>query len=209
MKKLVLLFTALGMLGSFSASATLINFNDYTINPYGGLQDGAGTSVVSGDGSSLTLTGNKWKSISESFAITTDSLLKFDFYSGKEGEVIGIGFSPSSSGTAIDTYRTFQLAGVDLFGYQGYNTYNVGGGWVSFTISVGAFYTGIFERMFFIMDDDSGATTSNASFRNVEICEAGACLSDSGTTDVSAPEPSALALFGLGLIGLFGLRRKI
>lgn len=205
MKKLVMLTAAMFSVFSLSANSTIINFNNYTIDTYVASQDVSGTAVVSGDGSQLTLTGNLWKSINEIFTITSDTVLKFDFFSSVEGEISGIGFDNQPVTTA-NTARFFQLTGTDSrYGKQAFNNYDVGDGVVSYTIDVGSFYTGVFDTMFFVMDDDSAQTTSNGTFANIEVCNIGACASD---LVVSASEPSSLAVLGAALLVLVGFRRK-
>lgn len=48
---------------------------------------------------------------------------------------------------------------------------NGGGEFQSFSMNVGEFYTGDFQTLFFVNDNDAGGTTSQSQFRNVRIFE--------------------------------------
>ncbi len=196
MKKIASIFAVLTTLCTFSASAAYIDFDSVTVDSYGGGQDKIGTATASG--TTLSLTGNVWKSVSGTFDVTSDTLLKFEFFSDVEGEISGIGFNDNAGITGT---RTFQIAGTQNYGNNTFDTYNVGDGWSAFTIDVGNFYTGSFDRIFFVMDDDSGNLASNGAFRNVEVCSANDCMTTS-----AIPEP---AMAGLIALGLLGLRRRL
>ncbi len=192
---------------SISANAAIINFNDYVIESYVAGQDLSGTSETSTDGTQLSLTGNLWKSINEAFTITSDTILKFDFMSTVEGEISAIGFD-NEPVTVANTSRFFQLAGTDSrYGIQAFNNYDIGDGLVSYTIDVGSFFTGTFDTLFFVMDDDSSQTTSNATFLNVEICNVGSCLSDLPSVEV--PEPSLIGYLAALMLTFVSVRKKI
>lgn len=197
MKKVVSLLAVLSTLCSFTASAGFIDFNDYTVDSYGTRQDIAGNTSVNYSGTTLSMSGNIWKSISENFVVSSNTMLEFEFFSDEEGEIVGIGFDNNS---ATSNSYNFQLFGTQRFGVQNFNTYQLGDGWSQFSMNVGDFYTGNFDRMFFVLDDDSGSMSSNAMFRNVQVCEKGACE--------IAQAVSEPGIFALILAGLLGIRRK-
>lgn len=190
-----------------SASAIIINFNEYAIDNYSVTNQGTGSGSydVSVDGLSLDLSGNLWKSISllNNYNITSNTMLNFEFSSTAEGEIHGIGFdddSITSSSTSIQLYGT-----QNNFGAQAFHDYAIIDGVRSFNVNVGAIFTGSFDRLVFIMDEDAGVIPpANSLFRNIEVCEIGDCIGFEVTV-VSAP--GTLAIFGSSLIFL-GLLRK-
>ena len=183
-----------------SVSATIIDFNAYTIDSYGVGQDLVGTVDVSVTGSALTLTGNIWKSISLGYTVTSNTLLNFEFFSSVEGEIHNIGFDNDNH---ISADYTFSFFGSQRhFGIQDFRNNALGQGWNAISIDVGTYYTGNFDRLFFGMDEDRPANlTANSLFRNVEICESGSCVY------VSAP--ASLAIFGLMGLVFIGLHRRV
>jgi hypothetical protein len=191
-----------------SASAIIIDFNEYTIEDYSVINQGSGTGShdVSIDGSTLDLSGNLWKSIAllSNYNVTSNTMLNFEFGSTAEGEIQGIAFDNDS---VTSTSTSFQLFGTqNNFGAQAFHDYAISDGVRLFNINVGAFFTGSFDRLVFIMDEDVGVNpAANSSFRNIEICETGSC----GLTPPPAPvsAPATLALFGLSFI-FIGLRRR-
>ncbi|MEM6270175.1 MAG: M12 family metallo-peptidase [Bacteroidota bacterium] len=152
-----------------AAGCPSINFNSYTINSYGGTQD-QGTHAVQSGGITLFLQNNAWKSITYNYNVTTSTVIEFDFLSTSQGEIHGIGFDNDNS---ISSNLTFKVHGTQAWGIGNYDNYS-GASWRSYTIPVGSFYTGSFNRLTFTCDNDAAPTTGNAYFRNVKVYE-GSC----------------------------------
>lgn len=153
-----------------------IDFSSYSINSYGGSQDG-GTSAVQDAGATLFIQNNAWKSISYPYTVTANTVIEFDFRSTIQGEIHGIGFD---SDNAISSNLTFKVHGTQNWGITNYDNYS-GTAWTTYQIPAGSFYTGSFDRLFFVADHDGGASNGNAYFRNVKIYE-GACPSSAMPT---------------------------
>jgi hypothetical protein len=179
----------------FFTSAVVINFDDEVINSYASPgQDGVGSYITEDDGSTITLTGNIWRSIDFNYDVTTQTVLSFDFMSSVEGEIQAIGVDDDYQ---MKDSTLFQLFGTQLWGNQTFKNYNNLGEWVTYEILLNDYVQGSFNTLFFANDHDSSNTPiSSSSFRNVVICEG--C--DRATV---VSEPSALALLGFGLIGFF------
>lgn len=155
--------------GSGGGTCPTIDFSTTTINSYGGSQDN-GTSTVTADGW-LVISNNAWKSINYNYTVTPNTVIEFDFGSTDQGEIQGIGFD---SDNGISSNRTFRLYGTQNWGIGNYDDYAASAGsWKSYTIPVGQFYTGSFDRLIFACDDDAG-NAGNAYFRNVKVYE-GSC----------------------------------
>ncbi|CAD5280379.1 conserved exported hypothetical protein [Alteromonas sp. 38] len=193
---------------SFSANASFINFNDYTTSDYVN-QAITGSATSSADGSTLTLTGNLWVTISELFIITPDSTLYFTMEAfGNEAEWYGIGFDDNDSVTAS---TLFQLGGDEGTRANQISSYSFGDGAVDFAIDVGTFFTGSYDKLVFILDSDriSGASLS---FSNVEICnDTTNCESLLSTppSPISANAPAALGMFAMSLFLLAAGRKRL
>lgn len=140
-----------------------------TISSYGGTQDGAGDFTVQDAGATLLLENNTWKFISFPYTVTASTVIDFEFRSTSEGEIHGIGFDNDNS---ISSDRTFKVHGSQDWGFTNYDNYS-GTTWVAYSIPVGSFYTGSFDRLFFTNDNDGG-TGNDSYFRNVVVRE-GAC----------------------------------
>lgn len=147
-----------------------IDFNAYTINAYGNGQD-AGSSTITGGGTGIKVEDNAWKSITLNYTVTPNTVIEFDFGSTTQGEIHGIGFD---SDNGISSNLTFQLFGTQNWGINNYSYTNVGY-YTAFTIPVGQFYTGSFNRLFFVADHDGGARNGDSYFRNIRIHEGGGC----------------------------------
>jgi hypothetical protein len=187
---------------SFSSNAAFINFNDYTTSAFNN-QYVSGTATASTDGSTLTLDGNLWVSISDLFEVSSDTVLYFTLEAtGPLAEWYGIGFDDNNSVTPTNN---FQLGGTQTSRSNQYATYSPLDGAVNFAINLGDFYTATFDRMVFILDADNVAGTT-VSFSNVELCSTGdVCLSTaapSAPTSVSAPAAGSIMLMSLCLIFL-------
>jgi hypothetical protein len=157
-----------GACGGGGGTCPAIDFNSYTINSYGGTQD-AGSFQVQDGGATLFIQNNAWKSIALSYNVTPNTVIEFDFASTIQGEIHGIGFD---SDNGISSNRTFKVHGTQNWGITNYDNYT--SGWVSYTIPVGSFYTGSFDRLFFVADHDGGSRNGTSFFRNVKIYE-GSC----------------------------------
>jgi len=145
-----------------------LNFNDLTIDSYGGRQDKDGTATILDGGSTLKLSGNTWKSVEFNYTVTADTILEFDFYSPVQGEVHAIGFDNNS-----DHYsgQNFQLYGSDAWGWQEFRTYDPESGVVHFKIPVGEFFSGAMDRITFVNDHDNGPENGQGLFSNLRVYE--------------------------------------
>ncbi|RZS93807.1 T9SS type A sorting domain-containing protein [Aquimarina brevivitae] len=143
-----------------------INFDNFQIISFSN-QDVAGDFAA--NGTSLALQNNTWKYIALNYTVTPNTVISFDFSSTNQGEIHGIGFEDNNTLTST---RYFKVYGTQNYGITNYDNY--GGGTVSYTIPVGAFYTGNFDRLVFINDDDTGFGNTSL-FSNVRIYE-GSCV---------------------------------
>jgi hypothetical protein len=170
-----------------------IDFSDFSIDSYGGSQD-AGTFQLLSNNTILKLENNAWKSIALAYTVTENTIVEFEFRSTIEGEIHGFGFD--NNGT-ISYNKTFKVHGSQAWGYMDYDNYSGGGNWQYYAIPVGQFYTGDFDRLFFVADHDSGQHNGNAYFRNVKIHEGSGCgsgLQEDGESDV-LPESESVEIF--------------
>ena len=151
-------------------SCTEIDFSSYTVNSYGGSQDN-GTSSLYNGGQGVILNGNAWKAIALDYTITPNTVIEFDFGSTSQGEIHGIGFDNNNG---ISSGFTFQLYGTQNWGNRDFD-YTSPGNWQSFIIPIGSYYTGSFDRLFFVNDKDAGSANNNSYFRNIKIHEGGGC----------------------------------
>lgn len=152
-------------------NCTGINFNEWSIDSYGYNQD-AGSYEVLEDGMTLKIQNNAWKSIPFEYTITPNTVLVFDFGSTQQGEIHGIGFDNNEF---ISFTKTFKLYGTQSWGLSDFNNYPGNGEWVSYTIPIGEVYTGTYDRLFFVADQDGGANNNNSYFRNIRIYEGADC----------------------------------
>ena len=95
-----------------------INFNEYTVDSYGGGNDVSGTYAVEDAGSTLHVWGNTWKKIDFPYRITADTIIEFDFKSAAQGEVHAIGFDTDLNKSSN---YAFELYGTQTWGIQTYN----------------------------------------------------------------------------------------
>ena len=130
-------------------------------------------------GATLALHNNTWRRASETYTITANTMLEFEFSSTSEGEIHGIGFDNDD---VLSQVNIFQLYGTQDFGIQSFNTY-LPQGFVNYRIPVGDYYTGSNMALVFVNDHDSG-TGNNSYFRNVRVYEA-----DDGAAPI-APVPN-------------------
>jgi len=138
------------------------------VSSYSSKQD-TGTASVSGNQMSITLDGSAWKSLDHFKTITDMTVMKVDFKSSTEGEIQGIGFS-NGKGDLGSTF--FQLDGSQDLGIQAFNDlYETSSGSDTYFIPVGQYFTGEFDQLVLVNDDDAGLGASS-TFENISFFEA-------------------------------------
>lgn len=198
--------------GLSSAQAAFINFDDYTISGYAN-QDKSGTATTSDGGFTLDLAGNTWVDVLFSSTITSSSVLYFTFEAtGLNAELYGIAFDNDDT-YVYDDMGEFSFVGgtqaSEISSANTFGSYASGDGSVTYSINVGDFFTGTFDRLVFILDNDANQSGSFASFTNVEICDStSACASTAPSAPTAVSSPSHLGLIGLSLFAVAALRRK-
>jgi len=136
-------------------------------------QDKEGTVTVEDNGATLALTGNRWVKTSQSYNITPETIIEFDFNSTVTGEIHGIGFDEDNELT--NDKRIFQFGGTSTWDTaiqidQRYQESDMGN-WVHFAIAVGRYYTGSNMNLVFVNDHDNDPANGNGWFSNVIIHE--------------------------------------
>lgn len=205
------LITTLLLIGG-SANAAFINFSDYTATAYGN-QSKTGLEVVSNSGNTFTLNGNRWVDILYGVTLTSTSILNFSVEAtGLNAELYGIAFETN------DTYKYGQMDNFVFFGgtqltqvtsensLPSFGSYSSGDGVVNFSINVGDYFTGVFDRMVFILDNDANQSGSVVSFSNVEVCDNALVCQQSSV--IAVPEPAHIGLASLALIVMGVTRRR-
>lgn len=160
-------------------TVTSIDFSTATITGYAGSSQNVSDQFsIEDDGSTLRLEDNTWKDVTLNYTVTANTVLEFDFMSTVQGEIQGIGFDRSDD---INSGLTFKIYGTQSWGINTYNNYAGNEGeWVHYTIDVGDTYTGNFNRLFFVNDDDQ-YVGANGSFSNIIIHEGGSEASETMT----------------------------
>lgn len=125
---------------------------------FGGGQDMA-PSFVGIDGDTIRIEGNGWKALALNggVTITSTTVLTFTFESDSIGEIHGIGFATDATLGTADPAHSFRTAGTQNWGINATNDLSpyisiVGNTW---TIEVGKFFTGTFDYLTLICDDDA------------------------------------------------------
>jgi len=138
----------------------------YEVSSYGGAQDQSGTVEVKDADLSLYLEGNRWQKIDFPYTVTPYTVIEFDFQSTDQGEIHGLGFD---NDLVISANLSFKLYGTQNWGLSDFATYT-GSGITHFSIPVGEYYTGNFQYLFFMNDDDSNPT-GNSLYSNIVVHE--------------------------------------
>ena len=174
-----------------------MDFSEYVPGTYGGSQD---RGLVETDGpNSMVLMNNAWKSVAINYTVTASTNIRFDFGSTIEPEIAGIGFDNNAG---ISSNRTFKVHGTQGWGIRAFDNYDTPGAYKSYTIPVGQYYTGTFNRLFFVADHDATPRNGNAFFRNVYIYEGSTCVALL-TADGELIEPRTAALVADAKLSIF------
>jgi YVTN family beta-propeller protein len=142
-----------------------LDFSTLATISYAG-QDQHGSVAIADNGATLVLTNNTWRRTVQTFDVTADTVLEFDFQSSDEAEVQGIGFDQFNAITPNRTFRIYGTQGVN-WDIEDFDTYS-GGGVVHYSIPVGQYYTGTGMHLVFVNDHDAGLG-SESRFSNIQI----------------------------------------
>lgn len=154
-----------GAVGSDGACPDCLDFNVVSTSSYSS-EDAAGNVMVADAGATLVLTNNTWRRTDQTFNITADTILEFDYESATEGEIQGIGFDENDD-CCDNTARVFKLYGTQNWGITDFDTYT-GAGQAHYQIPVGQHYTGSAMSLVFANDDDA-SSGNDSRFSNVRI----------------------------------------
>ncbi|TXF89781.1 T9SS type A sorting domain-containing protein [Neolewinella aurantiaca] len=158
--------------GGGDTSCDALDFQVNVPTTYGGNQDKGNVTVLS-NSTGISIQNNAWKDVMIDYTVTPNTVLEFEFGSSRQGEIHGIGFDNNNT---ISSNYAFQLFGTQTWGYGDFKDYNTIGNWKAYSIPVGQYYTGTFDRIFFVCDHDGAPRNGNSYFRNIRIYEGAACV---------------------------------
>ena len=150
-----------------------IDFDTLALTSYSN-QNATNSTTVEDDGDILLLEGNTWVRSTQTFNITANTVIDFEFASGSQGEIHAIGFD--NNDTLNDNPRHFQFWGTQNWTGTGKidltPKYSGGGDFQSYSVPVGQSYTG---NMFLVFtnDKDSGTLNNESRFACVQVREVG------------------------------------
>jgi flagellin len=141
---------------------------------YAGAQDAGGTVSLSNDNTDIRFVGNTWKRLDFDYTITPNTVLRFDYQSTDTPDISAIGFDNDQSFSNNNNFfflNGSQTNGIAYSAPIGTFRYDESGDTVSVEIPVGDYFTGDFQYLVFVNDDDINPQTGNALFRNVTFAE--------------------------------------
>ncbi|WP_298238265.1 sulfatase-like hydrolase/transferase [uncultured Algibacter sp.] len=141
------------------------DFIPYTTNQD---QPSEGSFTVSNDGSTLDIIGNRWIRTQNTYTITANTILEFEYKSTQNGEIHAIGFDEDNSQSSN---RVFGVYGTDSFGIPVNDFYSEEGEYQFYSIPVGEYYTGINMNLVFVNDNDISNPQNTSSYKNIKIYE--------------------------------------
>ncbi len=126
----------------------------------------ASANVTVEDADTIFLQDNTWRRTTQTFAVTANTVIEFDFQSTSQGEIHGIGFDADDT---LSSDRIFKVHGTQNWGITDFDNYS-GSGFVHYTIPVGQYFTGSAMFLVLVNDNDAGSG-NNSRFQNVEVYE--------------------------------------
>ena len=166
------------------------DFSTASIQSFSSSQDRSGEAIVGTDNNAIELIGNSWKRIDFDYQITTNTVLEFEFESNIEGELHGIAFDTDSG---ISANQSFIVHGSQNWGIN-FKSYDEGSGKMKFSIPIGRYYTGNFDRLVLINDNDANKAGVNSIFSNLRVYE-----DESDDPNQTVPEATPLDFNTLSL----------
>ncbi|MFM7382256.1 MAG: hypothetical protein ACKO1W_04260 [Microcystaceae cyanobacterium] len=184
---------------SYTVSRPLdpITFSSDKIRSYAN-QDIKGSAQVLDDGQTLQLSGNTWKRYELPYVVTANTILEFEFRSDRQGEIQGIGFDNDNDYYNNNTQApAFMLYGIhpDKTQWNLSQKNYSGTDWKTYRLEVGKLFTGTFNALTLINDEDISTPVSNSFYRNLR-------LYDRNPADTTGPtvllDPASLPVFTPG-----------
>lgn len=120
------------------------------------------------DGRMLRLTGNAWKTIPFAYDVTENTMIEAEFRARRPGEIYALGFLASDREGFFGALQVWGDENVDSIPRE--HALTEADGWVRVTLPVGRHYTGRYERLLFVCDDDASGD-ADGWFRNVRVYE--------------------------------------
>lgn len=158
-----------------AGAATPINYSMVSMTSFMPNKQDFGDTTIMPDDLTIVQESQSWDQILGEFTIAADTRLQFEFSADVLGEIHGIMFT---NGEALSRSTTISVAGSQDWGLDDYKTYVEGSGLQSFDIPIGELFTGSFDRVVFLTDDDAG-TGADSTWSNVTLV--------SGTESESSP----------------------
>ena len=146
-----------------------VDFNANPIQSYGSGQDVNSAVTIEDGGAALRIVGNGWKKTYFPYAVTTNTILEFDYQSTVEGEVHGIGFD-NDDNIFNNPTKIFELHGTQSWGIQAFNNY-AGESSKHYIIPVGQHYTGDMVYICFANDHDVVNPAAESIIKNISVYE--------------------------------------
>ncbi len=142
-----------------TCAAGSIDFTSYGLGSYAD-QNVSNTFERIDSGRTVRLLNNTWLRSTQSYTVTANTVVEFKFASSSEGEIHSIGFDENQ--TLNDAPRHFQFWGDQNWTGAGKaqvtpQQYSGSGGYETFRVEVGDFFTGGSMRLVFGNDNDSGS----------------------------------------------------
>ncbi len=149
----------------------LVMGNSQKLDTYGWLQDLEHT--IETTSNSIDIVGNTWRALPiESYSLTANTMLEFEFDSNNEGEIHGIGLDNNLNN--IDAQKTFRVYGTQTWGIDA-TSYAQGAtaNGTLYQIPIGQHipYNYDVNYIFFANDKDNGAPDAHSHYTNIRIYE--------------------------------------
>lgn len=151
---------------TFSSSADFIEYVAGQDAP------ASGPVVVTGT-DQVEFMGNLWKRLAFNYNVTADTYLEFDFRSTAIPEIATIGFDNDTNfGNDANRFWIYgtQTSGITYAAPFPTYDYTTPGAWQTITIPVGMYFTGAFNYLNFVADDDI-LPLGNSGYRNIILRE--------------------------------------
>lgn len=160
---------------ALATNETAITFNNISdLLTYGTAGQDAGGAITLIGNTGFTLDGNMWKRRLINYTVTPDTVLTFEYRSGNQPEIGGIGFDNDidfgNNNTNFFLYGS-QTSGVTYRVPTSTYEYDGSGDWVTVEIPIGELFTGTFSHMTFFNDDDGPGDDGDGSFNNIVLRE--------------------------------------